>query len=305
MKENDRLEITNKIEVDNIKQLLSEKMSYIPDIGSYGICYQLKCYAGIDVNAILNKCTIEHGLAIYKYVCQIEVQHHVSRILTYSPFREKVIRELTELIPVAIGPYIAYAEDYQSNETIEKKKNETGRVLLVMPNHSIREIKSMYNCDSFIREIERVKKKFDTVMVCLYFEDLKSGMWKPYKEKGYHIVSAGFPGSPHFFSRLKYILSLSDAMILNEYSTGMAYAMYMGKPVHLIRQKIEHIATGCNNCYQLENRQCDEIYELFYNDQFVITEKQIEFGKYMFGLDCVKSAEEMKKLLLSLIRITR
>ena len=52
MKENDRLEITNKIEVDNIKQLLSEKMSYIPDIGSYGICYQLKCYAGIDVNAI-------------------------------------------------------------------------------------------------------------------------------------------------------------------------------------------------------------------------------------------------------------
>lgn len=305
IEENDCLEISKRIEIDDIKGLQLEKRSNIKDIGVYGIKYHLKRFAGIDPNIVLNKCTIEHGLGLMKYVCQMEVQHHVSRILTYSPYREDVIRELTEFTPIAIGPYIAYAEDYRTKAVTQEKKNMLGRTLLVMPAHSMIGMEATYSLELFFREIELVKTKFDTVLVCLYIEDLKRGLWKPYKEKGFGVVSAGQTYSPHFFSRLKYILSLSDALLLNEYSTGMSYAMYMGRPIHLVRGDIEYNTTIRNNGFELEEIKNDaEVYKLFDNEQFMITDEQIRFGEYMFGLKSVKSKEEMKSLLLSLARTT-
>ena len=311
-KENSGLDVAKKIEVDDINGLLMEKASLEKVSnekvdGVYGIKYQLKRFAGIDTNIILNKCTIEHGLELRKYVIQSEVQHHVSRILTYSPRREEVIRELTELTPVAIGPYIAYAENYRTEAVIERQKRMLGRVLLVMPAHSIPEVEAIYSLEPLFREIERVKTKFDTVLVCLHVWDLIRGLWKPFNEHGYKVVSAGCIYSPHFFSRLKYILSLSDALIINEITTGIIYAMYMGLPIHWVREYIKYelnYKISWDNTTQLEctiNKN-EEVYELFDNDQFMITPEQIRFGEYMFGLNSVKSKEEMKELLLSLTR---
>lgn len=300
------LEQSKKIKVSDIKRLLTEKVFYLPfeAVDSYGIAYELKKFVGMDINKILNKCSIEHGLGLRKVVCQIEVMHHISHILTFSPFREEVIKELTDITPVAIGPYIAYAEDYRSKEYIkEKKKNR--RILLVMPSHSIPGISAEYSIKHFIEQIEIMKREFDEVVVCLYFEDMKKGLWKSYKSKGYQVLSAGNIRCPYFLSRLKYILSLSDAVVANGITTGMAYAMYMNRPFRLIRQPIESKVTCCNNSCELDLGYRDlseKIYNLFDNENFIITEEQKKFGNYIFGLKSVKTKEEMGKLLRSLSR---
>lgn len=305
-KKNISLEKSKKIEVTDIKRLTAEK-NYLPGniVGSYGILYQIKKFAGIDINLLLNKCTFEHGLGLRKAVCQIEVMHHVSHILTFSSFREEIISDLTDITPVAIGPYIAYAENYHSNVYIERMKKKYGRVLLVMPSHSIKGIDVDYNVKQFIQQIENSKEKFDTVIVCMYFQDIIRGLWKPYEKMGYHIVSAGNTGSPYFLSRLKYILRLSDAVIMNAATTGMCYAMYMNLPIFLLQQQMNYNVTCRNNAYETDlglKKQLEKLYELFDNKEFVITKEQVELGNYLFGLTNVKSKENLKELLMTFTR---
>lgn len=301
--------MSKKIEVTDIKKLLAEKDSYAYSevVGSYGVAYQIKKFVGMDPGIPLNRCVIEHGLYINRNMYQWDARHHVPHILTFSPFREEVIRELTDIIPIAIGPYIAYAEDYRPKKHIEKERKKNGRTLLVMPSHSTYEVCTNYNVGQFIQQIEAAREHFDTVIVCMHFADLWMGLWKPYKKKGYRIASAGNIWNPHFLSRLKYILHLSDAVISNEFTTGMAYAMYMNRPVRLVRQQIRLANTGRRtmDCESEAESLCEQIYDMFEQDDFAITKEQREFGKYVFGLDSVKSREEMRGLLLSLSRKTR
>lgn len=305
-------EQSKRIEVTDIKKLLFEDLSYLPAeimgayniMGPYGIAYQLKKFAGIDTNVLLNKCSFEHGPYFYKMVCQVEVTHHASHILTYSPFREDVIRELTHITPIAIGPYIAYAEEYRAKKYVEEVKRKIGHSLLVMPSHSSQKGRIGYDIDEFIQQIEDTKKFFDTVIVCIHYEDLKLGLWKPYKEKGYYIVSAGNILSPYFLSRTKYIFYLADAFLANTVTTGMAFAMHMNYPIKLMKQRIKGNLSGRESFYELEvENLTDRAYALFDNDNFTISKEQIEFGNYVFGLDKVMLKREMNKLLKSLTRI--
>lgn len=305
---NNYLKKSKKIEITDLKKLKSEK-NYSLEIGcnaAYGIAYQLKKFSGINENVPLN-CTLEHGAYFVKFVCHYEVTHPVSHIITVSPFREEVIRELTDIIPIAIGPYIAYAEEYRSETYVKDEKAKKGRVLLVMPSHSTKAGIGDYNIEKFIHIIEKNRKEFDTVMVCLHWEDMNKGLWKPYKKMGYTLVSAGSVISPYFLSRLKYIFNLSDAVIFNAVTTGMAYAMYMNKPFKLIRQDISYSTISTNNSLELEVEDFGEtLMEVFsYSDnEFSITQEQRKLGNYLFGLEKIKSKKEMKRLLTPLLRVS-
>lgn len=308
IRKNKDLEKIKQIEVTDIRKLLSERISYIsPEISRlsnaiYGIEYQLKRYAGIDMTMPFN-CTIEHGLYFTRTVSQYEVMHHTSHILTFSSFRAEVIKELTDIIPIAIGPYIAYAEDYRSKEYVKEMKERNGKVLLVMPSHSIQGLCANYNILEFIQKIEEVRKLFDKVVVCLYWEDLKRGVWKIYKEHGYTIVSAGNPCNPLFLSRLKYVLGLCDAVIANSVTTGVAYAMYMDKPVSLTCQEINYEAERSVNMFEIEGEsKKGELLDLLCNDKFELNDEQRIYGRYVFGLEEVKTKNEMKKILTPLLR---
>lgn len=298
------LEKSKKIEVTDLRKLLSEKTSYLLQemIGTYGIAYQLKKFAELDEKIILNKCTIEHGFQ-FKTVAQYEVSHHIPYILTSGPFREEVIKELTDIVPLAIGPYIAYAEDYRTEEYIQHMKEKNGRTLLVMPCHSTEIEHVKYDIEQFIQQIEILRRQFETVIICLYFEDIRRGMWKPYKKRGYQIVSAGIRVNPYFLSRIKHIMRLSDAVLLNNITTGIAFAMYMNLPIRIVRQQIDFDLSRCDGVYEVENGDEQErLYSLFGRKEFVITEEQREFGNYFFGLEKVKTKKEMRELLLSLSR---
>ena len=144
-------------------------------------------------------------------------------------------------------------------------------------------------------------------MVCLHWEDMNKSLWKPYEKMGYTLVSAGSVISPYFLSRLKYIFNLSDAIIFNAVTTGMAYAMYMNKPFKLIRQDISYSTISTNNSLELEVEDFGEtLMKVFgYSDnEFSITQEQRKLGNYLFGLEKIKSKKEMKRLLTPLLRVS-
>ena len=270
----------------------------------YAHAYHIKRYAQIPEDAFLN-CTIEHGLNIvHDAVCTNEVSQHCSVILTYSDYRKEIIEKRTDLTAVPIGPYIAYVEGiYQENDIINLKK-KYGKTLLVMPTHSAENNEVSYSSLDFLYIIDKVSKNYDTVLICLYYMDIKESVRKLYESRGYIVTSAGRCYDRFFLPRQKSLFDISDAVMGNDFTTAVAYAIYLNKPVYLCKQEVTikgHI-TSNERLLERKTKYIDELYELCSDSLFCNLEKQKEWSKYVFGTDCVKSKEELRKILLPLIK---
>lgn len=311
--DNDKLcEQLENVRLDDLEKLCKE-INNLPKCDNvamncrYGHAYHLKNYTGIEVSTFLN-CTIEHGLnIIHDSVCAVEVSQHCKKILTISPYRKDIIERNTDIEAIAIGPYIAYAEDYYSEEKTKKMKEVYGRTLLVFPTHSAENLGVKYDNNLFLRKIDLISKDFDTVLVCLYYRDIVVQTVNLYRERGYIVVSAGGCYDKYFLPRQRTIFRLSDAVMGNDFSTGLAYAMYFDKPVFLFRQSVEMDGYGIVNTAALERKHehMDKLYELCSDPKFGRLNEQKEWAKYMLGIDCVKTREEMKDILFPLIRKKR
>ena len=101
------------------------------------------------------------------------------------------------------------------------------------------------------------------------------------------------------------VLQLSDAVIGNSFTTGLAYALFFDKPVYIYQQSVEWRNNNSgNNFTQLKHRYDiqKQFYELCADRNFTNLEAQKSWGNYYFGFDEVKSKDEMKQLLNTLIR---
>lgn len=308
-KEEFLLQNASKLEITDLKNLCFginniPSVDFVATNASYGHAYHLKQYAGIDINAGLN-CTITHGMNITSWsACEVEVSHLVNIILTYSEYCKKIIENVTNMNAVPIGPMIAYAQKYCTDEELKKRKKENGRTLLVFPTHGISDANIVYDVELFCKEINSIGKAFDTIMVCLHFADVKAGLDKVYRKKGYKVVCAGVGTDVNFLNRQRMILELSDAVMGNSFTTGLAYALYLNKPVYVFGQEIKFDNKSSNNFTQLhiDNSLATEFYELSSDKSFGNLEKQKQWGNYYFGFDKVKSKEELSELLNSLMR---
>lgn len=298
-----------KIKITDLKKLKIEfnnspQSDWVVGNCSYGHAYQLKQYAGIDSSKLINA-VIRHGTNIANIqLAEVESSHLVDTVITYSEYDKERTERATSFKAIPIGPFIAYAQEYCTQEELLAERRKNGRTLLVFPEHGIEGLDIRYDMEAFCEEIDQVAKDFDTVMVCLYFHDVQLRMDKLYKKRGYKVVCAGSGLDKYFLSRLRMIFQLSDAVIGNAYTTGLAYALYFDKPVYVFRQEVGYDNTSGNNGTQLE-RITDveqEFYEITSDKSFGNLEKQKEWGKYYFGLDEVKSKEELAALLNELVR---
>lgn len=303
------LENASKIKITDLKKLKIEfnnspEADWVAGNCCYGHVYQLKQYAGIDSNKLINA-IIRHGMNIANIQpAEVECSHLVDTVITYSEYDKERTERVTSFKAIPIGPYIAYVQEYCTQEELMVERRKNGRTLLVFPSHGIAGLDIRYDVEIFCEEIDKVAKDFDTVMVCLYYHDVQLRMDKLYKKRGYKVVCAGSGLDKYFLSRLRMIFQLSDAVIGNAYTTGLAYALYFDKPVYVFRQEVGFDNTSGNNGTQLE-RITDverEFYEITSDKNFGNLEKQKEWGKYYFGLDEVKSKEELAALLNGLVR---
>lgn len=301
-------ENANKIRIDDLDSLSYEinnirEEDRMATNHLYGHASNFKRFAGIDENKIL-KCTIEHGINIYNdNVCAPEVWHPVRKILTYSLYRKELIEKVTRLEAIPVGPYIEYAESYYDEKVLRVEKEKLGRTLLVFPQHTIQETQALYSREEFINEINRVRKNFDTVIICMYYNDLKRQEANLYLKKGYIVVSAGSKYDKYFLSRLKSILQLSDAVMGNAYTTGLTYALYYKKPIYIYNQDIVVTDTSLSNVKHIRRNTILEcLLKISSDSSFCNLKHQLEWGNYYFGFDQIKSKEAMNQLLESMLR---
>lgn len=295
----------------DIKILSHElKMQSNEELFCVNICYghgkAIKEFCGFTEQDDL-LCNIEHGINLSQEgLFPEEIGTTALGIITFSQFRKTMLESVWNKPIIMVGPYIAYVNSFYPESQLKEIHEKNGKTLLVMPTHSAAVIDTNYDVYEFISQIERVKSSFTTVVVCLYWKDILRGIAQPYKEKGYKVVCAGYKTDYLFLNRLRTIIELSDAIMLNDVGTNLGYAMYLKKPCYIFVQNIEYIRSA-QGAYVDENR-ADIYYELldaFNNESFVVTNEQKSLCNYMFGIDQVKKRDELRNLIKPYMRIKK
>lgn len=279
----------------------------IPDNNLYGISTVIKNYLNYNPKKNLN-IHFEHGIYFGSYISKTTIYSYAKKIITISDNRVSILKNKTNKTCHSIGPYILYAKSHIDNKKLQEYKNKLGKVLLVFPSHSIDNLSANYNYDFFIKKIESIKSCYDSVLVCLYYVDVKNKyLVNLYKSYGYKIVCAGHKYDYNFLSRLKSIILLSDFTISNNIGTHTSYCIAMGKEHRIYNQIVIYEGSNFNeknlrnneelNTYFIEKSEIEKVLTLPSNIQEC--KNNISLLENYFGITSfIKSREELLKIII-------
>ncbi|MGM9774734.1 MAG: hypothetical protein ACI3Y2_05995 [Candidatus Egerieousia sp.] len=265
----------------------------IKDSNYYGYVRAIKDYIG-QPNAEIN---IEHGLYFDNIVSYFTSYDTFKTLMTFSDYRLNVIRENgAKKRLLAIGPYIHYATPLLPQDESFDLKGKLGRTLLYLPYHSTNlsdGTSPMFNEE--VKMIDNIRKehKFDNVIVCVYYRDLKfKKCIDVYKEYGFKITTAGHQYDLNFVRRLKSIILLADVTVSNKVGTNLGFCIYLKKP-HIV---INDYPNKYNTSKQ-GGRICKELSDIFSEYSETITNEQYEMVDKYWGLGAIKSREQIIEFL--------
>lgn len=219
----------------------------------------------------------------------------IRRVYTFSQRRKKALETFLETRKskaevIAIGPYILGVGPFLSAEKFNCRKKKFGKTLLVFPAHTIETNTDSYQADRLNALVEQKRGDFETVMVCMYWNDVlhQSQMIEYYEQNGYVVVSAGYRNDPKFLNRLRDIISLADVVMLDSVGTNLGYSVTLKKPVWFVeRENKERHECFSSPCLQelAENvqRLNEECVGLFPVGGERITTEQLDFVESYWG----------------------
>lgn len=274
-------------------------------LARYGMDRNLKEYAGLSLDSKIHV-LFEHGIIYTDYVGGAFRIHEYLPSMVASQYRIDILKKQKGYKGAyAIGPYIHYADSLLSKEEVKAEKERLGRTLLVFPSHSIDCITAHFDYESFINKIKETSKDFDSVRICMYYQDINLKRHIPYQKEGFEVVTAGHFNDYNFLKRLKSIIEISDVTMANSIGTHLGYSIYLNKPHYLTKQEINYDVTDKVNEKNTKeataildkNDNVAKITDLFseYNEN--ITKDQQKLIGYLWGFDEVKSPKEMKSLI--------
>lgn len=194
-------------------------------------------------------CATEHGLPAGSTKDAREYKDNNRKIIcVMSADRRNFIQPLTNKLLVPIGPSIMpYCTNIYSDFVMEAIKRNLGKTLLVFPQHSCADSECLQTADAFLNYIDELVSvlHYDTVLVCLYYEDIYRGEFiKYHRYRESVVVTAGHKHNLDFADCLKTIINLSDHVVTQGYGSSAIYSMYLKKPVFYFRgsrgRKIEN-----------------------------------------------------------------
>lgn len=272
----------------------------------YGALYALLDYAGLSsfFFSPLNL-GIQHG-----YVFEIknyEKSKLEKRNLVWSQKLVNMYHEFTSNQDIyAIGAPFFYAKSLLDEKQLKEEKKRLGKTLLVFPMHSQIDVDTNYDTKKLISILAEERKRFDTVLICMYWKDVLRGSYKVYADNGYECVCNGHLYDQNFLRRQKSLFSLADATLSNGIGSHIGYSLYMGKPHWLVDDEYEYVNTRANGDAKdlsdvKESKNFLGVKEAFVNNtDYQITDKQINVINDFWGISDMKSPEEMKRILLKL-----
>lgn len=212
----------------------------------YSMGYVLRKYSGYKGKLY---CASEHGLPAGSTKDLGEYRDNNRKlILVMSKDRRSFIQSRTNKLLIPIGPGIMpYCKNIYSDFVMQAIKRNLGKTLLAFPQHSCADSECIETADEFMGYINELVSAFhyDTVLVCLYYEDIYRGEFIKYSKLPERIVvTAGHKHNIDFADCLKTIINLSDHVVTQGYGSSAIYSMYLRKPVFYFRgsrgRKIEN-----------------------------------------------------------------
>lgn len=296
---------------ENIKFQVTAETYKANDLYSHAIT--LKKYAATNVPI---KAIMEHGVCFADtHRNENDLGHAYDTILTFGPHRKNILEKYTDKKVIPMGPFIAYAKPLLSEKKFVAEKQKIGKNLLLFPCHSVIEVDTSYDFGKFINQALKIKQDLglDSIRACIYWKDVLIGTHKEYQKYGIECVTAGHFYDPSFLSRLKSIIELSDVVVTNDLITSIGYAFYLNKAVMNVPSELQlrvssfvsskraqkELQISRDFYNQLADLQ-EEYHSLFSEYQITPKKEQYDFINKYWGLDCVKSPEEVKELLLRL-----
>jgi len=265
----------------------------------YGHAKMLYDYAGIKFKKPVYLAKIEHGINFYESASVFDLSIKPACYIFQGNYKRQIAKKKDSTMPIfTIGPYIHYARDYYSDGEFMLLKQKIGKVLLIFPAHTYELSQCEYDAQKFVNDVyEQYGCKYETVMVCAYWLDADSLVYSLFREKGAMIVSAGARFDDEFISRLKSIICLSDAVLVNDIGTNIGYAIYLGKPVYMLSVTAQKNDEACDDMQELAVYKKNEkaFHEAFENCD---EDKIIELYQYFWGgTACIKTPAEMRKII--------
>jgi hypothetical protein len=264
----------------------------------YGHATILKKFLGLNNNHSF-KFVMEHGVYLDDQVASIDLDNKFSTIITCSSYRKPVLKKHYKKV-YTIGPYFHYAEHLLSEDKLRKEKKRLGKTLLVFPSHSAPGIEAKFSVENLCQQIKGLKKEFETIRICLYWQDVLKGAAEIYQSYGFECVSAGHVIDPNFLNRLKTIIELSDETASNDIGASIGYCILMNKPHFILKQPLHFKGTkyqvGLVEEYH-SSKTYKEIMSAFSKRQNKITKEQNRVTDFFWGTKDIKTRREILKIV--------
>lgn len=265
----------------------------------YGIATDLKRYTGFEGKIPV---CIEHGLYLGDYVNPREGKESgLPATLTFG-HRRVVALKKAGANPIAVGPYIMYADVIKEVRDEVLANLNSGSILLVMPSHSTKDISTVYSIDQFIEEVNQFASdhQFANIVVNLYFRDCDSKAIERYKANGWLVVCAGHMCDPLFLRRLKTFIELSDCTLSNSFGTHVGYSIALDTPHVILGDRPKRVELIRDNAtskmLKTVDDEIDYISNFFRVDSISISSEQKDVVNQYWGLDCIRGRRELRSI---------
>lgn len=278
--------------------------------GSYGITYILKRHAGIKSSKPI-QALIEHGMLVGLFTNGEWNDDNQKTFCTYAKYRADKIFNEKGKIPFNIGPLIQYAKCICDEFELNAIKDNLGKTLLIYPMHSNVGDWQKSDIASFISMVKKIKSdyKFQTILVSIYYADFPRGLHIPYLQEGWQVVSPGDGRNYDYLDIQRTLMTISDAVYLQGFSTALPFALSLGKPGAIYNMKDDDV----NKYYMMDRssnkKQPMQYYDIGYEALFqkfeelfsefgdTITSEQLEFCNKYFGFRDMKTSEEIRAII--------
>jgi FkbM family methyltransferase len=115
-----------------------------------------------------------------------------------------------------------------------KNYHRIPRSLLVMPIHSYDLGTGSKNEEEYADAIERIRRDFDSVAVCISPRCIRQGIWvDSFRKRGFEIIEGADPRDGNSLERIQAILSQFEFMTTNGFGSHIAYGSAFGAKVSI------------------------------------------------------------------------
>ena len=265
----------------------------------YGHARAIRHHAGLPQDYQI-KASVEHYPNLRQVHWDVNLSAQLPTVLISSSWRSEYLRSHTHKPIFSIGALITYAEDLLDDVTLIRERQRLGRNITVFPEHSTHFINVDYDIEDYCKDLEELGKDYDTIRICIYWKDYLRGAAKPYQDRGFEIVTAGHMYDTSFLSRLKSILRTSDAVVVNQISTVVGYAVSLGVPVCMLDSKglVRSMDKSANNEVHVPDSMEDynkdpnlvALRSAFANTSLQISDAQVELLDIYWGFSQLKNS---------------